>query len=223
MKNDLFMLHWLPLENEVWLDVTDGWIAIVDGQSRYSMVERFQYDARKEYPGRASVIFYKTGASLDIDDAGMPKLSGSHGEHVLRYMEAELNSPMVSLAPGKCFTMETEWFPVRAGRDFSTVSEAGVTEKPLMARRGEHGLTLTGSFGVFFAGRMEATFYDKTNKRVGAVSLGDADPRKTLEVHIPVEGPTTAERVEIHLLDEHGGDRGKLAEALIQEAAGSSK
>jgi hypothetical protein len=47
----LFKLHWLYLENEVWLDSSAGWIAVVDDTSRYAVVERFHHMANAKYPG----------------------------------------------------------------------------------------------------------------------------------------------------------------------------
>jgi len=65
VTDGLFTLHWLYLENEVWLDSDAGWIAVVDDAAKYGMVERFQHVSGAEYPGKASVIFYKNGAALE--------------------------------------------------------------------------------------------------------------------------------------------------------------
>jgi hypothetical protein len=88
VEKDLFSLHWLPLENEVWLDSTAGWLAVADSASGYGMVERFQHFAAGEYPGKATVIFYKNGGSLTLDDHGSPILASPHPGEALRYMEA---------------------------------------------------------------------------------------------------------------------------------------
>lgn len=109
----LFCLHWLPLENEVWVDSTAGWVAVMDARSGYGMIEKFRYDARGEYPGKATVIFYKNGARVQMSDHGLPEISSLQAENAPRYMEAELNSPMVTLPPGETFAMDTEWRPVR--------------------------------------------------------------------------------------------------------------
>jgi hypothetical protein len=56
VRDDLFKLHWTYLENEVWLDSTAGWLAVVDGKSQFAMVERFQYLKSSDYPGKASLL-----------------------------------------------------------------------------------------------------------------------------------------------------------------------
>ena len=40
-ENGLFAGHYVPLAAELWLDSKDGWLAVVDGDTRYAMVERF--------------------------------------------------------------------------------------------------------------------------------------------------------------------------------------
>ena len=109
----LFCLHWLPLENEVWLDSNSGWLAVTDAAAGYGVIERFAYVQAGDYPGKATVIFYKNGSAVQIDDQGFPRLNSKSAENTPRYMEAELNSPIVPLAPGETYAMDTEWHPVR--------------------------------------------------------------------------------------------------------------
>jgi len=126
LESDLFSLHWLPLQNEVWLDSPDGWLAVADASSGYGMLERFHYFPNGEYPGKATVIFYKNGGSLTLDESGSPVLTSSHPEEALRYLEAEINSPIISLAPGESYAMDTEWLPVRIDKHLggSTLASA---------------------------------------------------------------------------------------------------
>ena len=49
--NGLFAVHYMPLAAELWIDLKDGWLAVVDGQSRYAMVERFRYNETNLIPG----------------------------------------------------------------------------------------------------------------------------------------------------------------------------
>ena len=62
----LFAVHYVHMAAELWLDSTAGWLAVVDGGSRYAMVERFQYEESKPYPGKASVIFWTNGPELRL-------------------------------------------------------------------------------------------------------------------------------------------------------------
>src|SRR5579864_1127075 len=66
----LFMLHYVHMAAELWLDSTAGWLAVVDGSRRYGMVERFQFEELKPYPGKASVIFWTNGPEIRLSGDG---------------------------------------------------------------------------------------------------------------------------------------------------------
>src|SRR5260370_37095607 len=105
---------------DLWLESTEGWVAFVDGSSRNAMVERFQYEENKPYPGKASVIFWMNGPELRLNHEGIPSLS-TDADASPHYLEAELNSPICRLRPGESCDFETEWFPTRSGREFHGV------------------------------------------------------------------------------------------------------
>src|SRR5207302_279181 len=96
---------------------------------RWSVQSVTQYDTA-DSTGKASVNFYKNGAALDLDDKGLPHLRSSTREDTPYYMEAEINSPMILLAPGESYAMDTQWFPTRAGKDLKDVTNAGIIERP---------------------------------------------------------------------------------------------
>jgi hypothetical protein len=217
VKDGLFALHWLYFEREVWLDSTDSWVAVVDGSTRYAMVERFAH-MPAEYPGKATVIFYTNGPAVEFDDKGMPFLSSSNPEEMPFYMEAELNSPMVSLAPGETYAFDTKWFPTRAVADLKTVIDAGVVNRPLAATVNGKSILLTGSFGVFFPGNLVAYVFDARGVRTAAVTIQAAGPLDLVNVQREISRSPTAVRVSLHLIDEQGMDRGSLGESTISKA-----
>ena len=94
----LFALHYVHMAAELWLDSTTGWLAVVDGDGRYAMVERFRYEKNETYPGKASVIFWTNGPEMRLNAEGEPSLTAG-GDGVPRYLEAEINSPLVELRP----------------------------------------------------------------------------------------------------------------------------
>ena len=110
---DLFQLHWMYFMNEVWLDSNAGWLAVLDRQSRFGMIERFTYQPAAIYPGKATVIFYKNGPSIHFDKQGHPALPATTTLETPYYMEAEINSPIVNLAPGQTYAFDTTWTPIR--------------------------------------------------------------------------------------------------------------
>jgi len=212
----LFRLNWKYLENEVWLDSTAGWVALVDGASHYAMVEKTKYFEAANYPGKATVIFYKNGPSVRMNADGMPYLTSTSTEETPYYMEAELNSPMATLAPGQTYVMDSQWLPTRAGHDaMTTVTDASLVVRPLTAARTAGKIELSGSFGVFFPGELRAFLYDAEGMEKNEVSLQAVRPQDAIEIHQTITANTDIARVSLHLIDSNGLDRGALGEVLI--------
>ena len=211
----LFALHYVHMAAELWLDSTDGWLAVVDGASRYAMVERFQYEKSKPYPGNASVIFWTNGPEMRLSSDGIPSLSAD-ADASPYYLEAELNSPMCQLRPGERCNFETEWFPTRAGSEFHGVTDAGILIRQLRATGLENGkIKLSGSFGVFFSGRLVAHFYDEHGRSLGTMPVADANPTELVSLDTEIVPPGKPARLSLHLEDEHGVDRGSLQEVRV--------
>jgi hypothetical protein len=216
----LFTVHYVHMAAELWLDSADGWLAVVDGSSRYAMVERFEYEATKPYPGKASVIFWTNGPEMRLSSDGVPSMSADPDASPY-YLEAELNSPMCRLRPDETCAFETEWFPTRAGDEFHGVTDAGILIQPLRAAWDRDKIKLSGSFGVFFSGRLMAHFYDEHGSFIGTAPVADVKPDQTVSLAAEVVPPGKPARVSLHLEDETGVDRGSLNE--VQIGAGDNR
>ncbi|MGA9978042.1 MAG: hypothetical protein WBQ08_05360 [Candidatus Sulfotelmatobacter sp.] len=213
--DSLFAVHYVHMAAELWLDSTEGWLAVVDGGSRYAMVERFQYDENKTYPGKASVIFWTNGPELRLNRDGIPSISAD-ADASPYYLEAEVNSPMCRLRPGESCDFETEWFPTRAGDEFHGVTDAGILIRPLRATGLDNGkVKLSGAFGVFFSGRLVAHFYDEHGRNLGALPIADVNPAEAASLETEIAPPAKPARLSLHLEDENGVDRGSLQEVRI--------
>jgi hypothetical protein len=214
--DDLFSLHYVHMAAELWLDSTEGWLAVVDGSTQYAMVERFRYEETKPYPGKASVIFWTNGPELKLNSDGEVALSGGEEGQPPYYLEAELNSPLCHLRPGETCVMETEWFPARAGTEFHGVTEAGVLNRPLRATRLEGGrIKLSGSYGVFYAGRLVAHLYDQHGAPLGTIPIVDVNPTEAVSLDKEVSFNGNAARLSLHLEDGNDVDRGSLEEVPV--------
>jgi len=218
VRNDgLFSIHYAHLAAELWVDTTDGWLAVVDGSSRYAMVERFQYDEHKSYPGKASVIFWTNGPELRLNADGVASVTdGSKGVSPF-YMEAEINSPLCRLRPGEACQLETDWFPTRAESEFYGVADAGIITKPLQGVRLQNDIVrLSGSFGVFFAGKLVAHFYNEHGSMTGTLPVAEVSPTNFVVLDIATTPQGRPTRVSLHLEDQGGLDRGALQETPIR-------
>jgi len=211
-----FALHYVHRGAELWLDSTPGWVAVVDGTSRYAMVERFRYEKNETYPGKASVIFWTNGPEMRLSPDGEPSIP-SGGDGSPRYLEAELNSPLVELQPGETRDFDTDWFPTRTGgSEFHGVEDAGIVIRPLRATLLETGhLRLSGSFGVFFPGRLVAHLYSEHGSSVGTMPLTQVDPAELVVLETELTPSEKPARISLHLEDASGLDRGSLQEIPI--------
>ncbi len=220
-ENGNFAIHYVPLAAELWIDSKDGWLAVVDGETRYAMVERFHYDATRQYPGKASVIFWTNGPELHQHPDGTTTFGSPDKAPAEIYMEAELNSPMVRLETGEEFNFNTQWYPTRADAEFQGVSDAGVILRPLHAVREATGgkIALAGSFGVLFPGKLVAHYYEARGGAIGTESLIDVDPRNPVVLQISVNDPGRTGRISLHLEDTNGLDRGSLGEVAVESPA----
>jgi len=211
----LFAVHYVHQAAELWLDSTAGWLAVVDGGSRYAMVERFQYDTTRPYPGKASVIFWTNGSGMRLKDDGEIAVSRDPDASPY-YLEAELNSPMCRLGPDESCTFNTEWLPTRAGSEFHGVSEAGILIRPLKAVHTQgDAVKLSGMFGVFFSGHLEAWLYDEHGANLARTRVGDVSPIEAVSLEKEVSAAKAA-RVSLHLIDDSAVDRGSLQEIRIE-------
>lgn len=214
IRDGLFAVHSSKADGEVWIDSPGEWLAVVDGATRFAMVERFRYERGAEYPGKATVIVYTTGTERrgpqpPVDPARPP----------IHYMEAELNSPLIRLAPGESYAMDTQWFPARMGSELVNVTYAGAIGRPLTAASAPDGVALAGEFGVFFAGHLEARFYDRQGSRLGSTKIRDVTPIEIVNLQQNVPAPGETARVSLHVIDGGGLDRGPLDEAVVPLAA----
>jgi hypothetical protein len=182
VREDLFAVQASRAGGEVWIDSPGEWLAVVDGATKYTMVERFPYQRNADYPGQATVIFFTTGQNRrNTPNPDLPRPQ-------IHYMEAELNSPLVRLEPGETYAMDTRWFPTRMGSDFKTATYAGVVGQPLSATSSAGGVMLTGEFGCFFPGRLEIRFYDRRKTQRGCAAGSDAARDHSLGANRPTAG-----------------------------------
>lgn len=210
-----FAVHYVHMAAELWLDSTAGWLAVVDGGSRYAMVERFQFEEKRTYPGKASVIFWTNGPEMRLNSDGIPSLSAD-AEASPYYLEAEINSPMCRLRPGETCELDTEWFPTRAGSEFHGATDAGIVIRPLRATGLVNGkIKLSASFGVFFAGRLVAHFYDEHGRSLGTLPIADVNPTEPVSLETEIAAPGKTVRLSLHVENENGEDCGALQEVRI--------
>jgi len=213
IKEGIFKVHPLNSGGEVWIDSPGGWIAVADTTSRYAMVERIRYQSGANYPDKATMIFFTTGQRNRPSSNGFT----APPPQQIHYMEAEVNSPIVELAPGETYAMDTEWYPTRSTDELKAVKYAGTVEIPFEVKAAPNGLLLTGEFGVFYPGTLIAHFYGRGGEALGVTKISDLNPLEPLKLNSTTNVPEGTTRVSLHVVDLKGTDRGDLGEAFVPE------
>lgn len=210
VEGGLFKVHPLNSGGEVWIDSLGGWLAVTDSTSHYTMVERIRYQPRANYPDKATMIFFTTGQrNRQNNNPTMPLPPPIH------YMEAEVNSPIVELAPEETYAMDTVWYPTRNTSELKSATYAGTIEIPLEAKKNQSELSLTGEFGVFYPGTLVAHFYGQGGEPLSTTKVTDLNPLEPLKLASVVNAPEQTRRVSLHVVDLQNIDRGSLGEAFV--------
>ena len=89
---------------------------------------------------------------------------------------------------------------------------------PFSVTASGNSLLLSGSFGVFFPGKLQAQPVDVHGVEQQSVDIESVAPQTRVELRgeIKLKGPPA--RVSIHLVDDQGIDRGSLGEADLPTA-----
>ncbi len=218
VSDDLFLLHWTHFGNEVWLDTTAGWLAVVDKASHYGMVESFEVTQGGNYPGKTTVIFYKNGPSVHFDANGTATIAAVSQATTPFYMEAEINSPIVTLRPGESHALDTVWHPMAIMAKPQEMHSSGVVVDRLNATHEGKGVHLHGGFSVFVPGTLVALFFNEHGLEVARQEIERVDPIKPVVLDATVPMTQDAARVNLMMIGAAGEDEGILAKGMIEPA-----
>jgi hypothetical protein len=218
VSDDLFRLHWTYFGNEVWLDTTAGWLAVVDKASHYGMVETFDVTQAGNYPDKTTVIFYKNGPSVHFDATGTATIAAVSQATTPFYMEAEINSPIVTLRPGESHSLDTVWHPTALMETPQEMHSSGLVVDRFNAKREVLGVHLHCGFSVFAPGTLVALFFNEHGLEVARQTIEKVDPIRPVVLDVTVPITQDAVRVNLTMIGLAGEDKGILAKGMIEPA-----
>jgi len=201
---------------KVGLDSAAGWLACVNGLSDHCFVGRFTPFPGAPYPDGAAVEFWLNGAGEFILN-GLAITNAADPKQTPYFMEAEILSPLVELAPGDECRFEINWFAARCPRPVVEMTSAGPLSQPLRLTRNGGQARLEGVFGVFCPGRAAAVFKAADGKELGRADLGAVGPTKVFRLAKQCRLPSNTFRVTVIAADAEGQLRGVLGNAAIPE------
>jgi hypothetical protein len=185
----LMTARYLGLPGKIGADSPGGWMAWENQRTGDIYVKRFPYTAGAAYPDE--------GCSVEV-----------YADGSLPYLEMEVLSPLVKLAPGKTYTFTEDWYAAHCRGPALGVSEVGVVAKRLAANRLGDRVVVTGTFGSFYRGTARLEFLDERGGGVGPpVSLqsGSADPMKELDLTLVLPAPAGATALRLVVAASPGG------------------
>ncbi len=96
------------------------------------------------------------------------------------------------------------------------MTDAGILVRPLRGVRVDPDkVRLSGSFGVFYDGRLIAHFYDERGSSLATIQVAEVTPSELVDLAKEITPNGKAARVSLHLVDNTGLDRGSLQEVPI--------
>jgi len=222
-KNKIMRVHYERLLGKIGVDSKAGWVATIDGKNGYVFVQRFTYEAGKEYTDNASVEFWMNGVG-EFKAWGKMNKAVDDPKTNPYVFESEVLSPYADLRPAESCAFHYDWYAAKIGSDaeVSDCSDAGVTCRKLSAEVRSGKLVLEGHYGVFYKGKLQLSLCDKAGKPVKNVLTGQKVspfepvifsrlPHLTEGVDVPKE----ADMLAVFICDDKGKTIGRLADAQI--------
>jgi hypothetical protein len=203
---------------KIGLDSPAGWVATVNGESGAVFVQRFVFEAKKDYPDGSSVEFWLNGVG-QIHAYNRDIAMTANAAENPYVLESEVLSPFAELRPGQNYTWRYDWLACNIGGDFPVLdcTDVGVVAEPLVATRAGNDLRLQGRFGLFAPGHLEAVVQDARGLPVARQQSPTAvTPLEPAVVRLTLNVPTEATNVVLMLVGADGTPLGELARSSIR-------
>ena len=174
-----------------------------------------------ELPGQDhGDLLSRTGhrSSLDAERDSQPSQRLNRPATTPYYMEAEINSPIVTLRPGESHALDTVWHPMAIMAKPQEMHSSGVVVDRLNATHEGKGVHLHGGFSVFVPGTLVALFFNEHGLEVARQEIERVDPIKPVVLDATVPMTQDAARVNLMMIGAAGEDEGILAKGMIEPA-----
>jgi hypothetical protein len=192
-----------------------GWLATLDTGRRVSLVETFPLFPASAYPDDAPVEFWVNGrGSVTIHNDTTDMEHDSNGCDP--FLETEVLSPLIELEPGEEHGFRTCWHGVSIHTDtIEDVTHCAAIGCRLVAKRWGREVRVTGSFGLWHLGFLEAVSILSNGKVRDVHILGPVTPLEACYVDCSVPWEQRLSRISLRLRDRSGNLLGTVDEAVI--------
>jgi hypothetical protein len=169
VENGLFRVKYDKKVGKVGMRVSEGWAAWHNEDSDIVFVMFFPVKNGAKYPDGGSNFEIWTSGAGSIKINGKDVSSEYSPDTAL--MELEVMGPLTRLNPGESKTLDVAWAACRCS-GVKKVVPGGVIAEGMKLE----GDTVTGKFGVFYGGLLQAVYFDRNRKQVGMNNVGEVSP-----------------------------------------------
>jgi hypothetical protein len=177
-------------------DCKAGWVCFNDRKTGYAYVKTFTYQDGRNYPDSGASVQVYTYSSYSM-------------------VEVEVLGPLVTLAAGDSTKLVENWFAARSHGPVLDVNTAGLITKRLTAQQTADSVTLNGSFGVFYPGKVKTQFCNATGGVVATADSIAVLPSDSLRVNKKLGVPSGAVSIRLVAFNTSGASIGTLDSTAV--------
>jgi hypothetical protein len=194
--------------------VDQGWIASLDAARGIVLAETFPISPGAEYPDGAPVAFWTCGKgtfTIHGDTMDMSRDENGCDPHV----ETEIMGPITTIAPRETSELRTAWHLAAIdGQEIISANDCAAIARPLMLTRGTNS-ALTGSFGIFRAGWLQFSVFNRASQPIATIQLGEVSPLRPVVLNKAISLPEEAVRGSLYLVDQNNQRLGNIDHVQI--------
>jgi hypothetical protein len=195
-EGNIMGVRFLKTVGKIGADCKAGWICYNDRKTGYAYVKTFTYQDGQTYPDSGASVQVYTYAKYNM-------------------IEIEVLGPLITLAAGDSTKLVENWYAARSLGPVLDVNAAGLITKRLTAQQTADTATLTGTFGVFYPGKVKTQFCNATG---GVVAIADSVavlPTDSLRVNKKLGVPAGAVGIRLAAFDAAGTPIGTLDSVAV--------
>jgi len=196
---------------KIGVDSDAGWLSVIDGRAGRTFTQVFPHDPSAAYPDQGSSVEFW------INGAGNFNFLGSHvsvppdTRATPPYLEAEVLSRLVTLAPGEESEAEITWgLGAARGEPVGATAEALVCG-PACARAGSGAVQVRAAVTPFVTGRLSVALEGAEGRVVAERDLAVVVPGERRAVDVRIDDPGRAGATALVRLVDRAGKTGTLA------------
>ncbi len=176
VQDGVFRAKYQKMVGKVGMKVREGWAVWHDEDSGVAFAMFFPVKKGAKYPDG--------GSNFEIWTAGAGTIQAGGKDTTYEYkpesanMELEVMGPLTKLNPGESASLDVTWASCRVSA-VKKVVPAGIVAEPMKVE----GDLITGKFGVFYGGLLQAVYLDKNKKQVGMNNVGEVSPLTEITIN----------------------------------------